>query len=95
MSNEIAEISLSDLELVTGGENMFARGARYAMNGARFAGRVAGKVVPVLKVASAGYSGYQGYSRGRAQGHSVVRSLGDAAQEAASDATFGLIPHVK
>lgn len=95
MSNQLCEIETVDLDCVVGGENLFARAGRYALTGARVAGRVAGKVVPVLRVASAGYSGYQGYSKGRAQGHGVLRSVGDAAQEAASDATFGLIPHVR
>ena len=56
------------------------------------AGRVAGKLAWPVTAGFAAYDGYQGYSAARANGAGVGAALGAGAQNAASGATFGLIP---
>lgn len=59
---------------------------------ARGAGRVLGKLAWPVTAGFAAYDGYQGYSAARAKGAGVGEALGAGAQNAASGATFGVIP---
>jgi hypothetical protein len=84
---EIAPIGSADLDTVTGG---------WSWGGlARGAGRVAGKLAWPVTAGMAAIDGYQGYSQARANGAGVGEALGAGAQNAASGATFGLIPAPK
>ena len=83
----ITALDNEQLDTVTGG---------WSWGGlARGAGRVAGKLAwPVTAVMGA-VDGYQGYNQARANGAGVGEALGAGAQNAASGATFGLIPAPK
>ncbi len=86
-AQELVTLPSADLDAVTGG---------WSWGGlARGAGRVAGKLAWPVTAAMAAVDGYQGYSQARANGASVTDSLGAGAQNAASGATFGLIPPPK
>jgi hypothetical protein len=79
-----ATIQTTDLETINGGN--------WLTTGLSYAGRAAGKLAWPVTAAVAAYDGYQGYSQARARGAGVAESLGAGAQNAASGATFGLIP---
>ena len=81
---DITTIDSADLDTVQGG---FSWGGL-----ARGAGRVAGKLAWPITAGMAVIDGVQGYNQARANGQSVGQSLGAGAQNAASGATFGLIP---
>ena len=81
---ELSAIDRDDLDTVQGGVSLggLARGA----------GRFAGKLAWPITAGMAAIDGYQGYSQARANGASVGQAIGAGAQNAASGATFGLIP---
>ena len=81
---EITAIDRDALDTVQGGASVggFLRGA----------GRLAGKLAWPVTAGLAAYDGYQGYSQARANGATVGQAVGAGAQNAASGATFGLIP---
>jgi hypothetical protein len=81
---EFESISIDHLDTVNGGN--------WLGTTARFLGRAAGKLALPVTAAIAAYDGYQGYSQARARGAGVGEALGAGAQNAASGATFGLIP---
>ena len=83
----VSTLDHAQLDTVTGGG--------FWGSAARFAGRAAGKLAWPVTAAVAAYDGYQGYSQARARGAGVTESLGAGAQNAASGATFGLIPAPK
>lgn len=88
---QLTTIDLASLESVTGGQGQGSAGST-AMRWAGKAARVAGKVAWPVTAGMAAVDGYQGYSAARQRGASVPESLGAGAQNAASGATFGLIP---
>ena len=83
-----------DLELTTiDGHDLDAVNGGWSWGGlARGAGRLAGKLAWPITAGMAVIDGVQGYNQARANGQSVGQSLGAGAQNAASGATFGLIP---
>lgn len=87
VNSSFETIDLGNLDTVSGGG--------WVGSSLNFLGRAAGKLALPVTAAMAAYDGYQGYSAARARGASVTDSLGAGAQNAASGATFGLIPAPK
>lgn len=85
-ASEPSTIDGDNLDAVTGGSwGGFLRGA----------GRLAGKLAWPVTAAMGVVDGVQGYNQARANGAGVGEALGAGAQNAASGATFGLIPAPK
>jgi hypothetical protein len=84
--SQLTTIDLDSLEAVIGGAG------NSAAQVAGKAARVGGKLSWPVTAGMAAYDGYQGYSAAREKGASVGKSVMAGAQNAASGATFGLVP---
>lgn len=87
MSDAFSSVSLSDLDNVHGGQQPPA--APPAPSALQVGGKLAKKIVPVLKVADAADGAVTDYQKARAAGDNVIQSVGSGGLGALNRLTWG------
>jgi hypothetical protein len=87
MSDAFSSVSLSDLDSVHGGQQPPA--ATPAPSALQVGGKLAKKIVPVLKAADAADGAVTDYQKTRAAGDNVIQSMGSGGLGALDRLTWG------